>query len=88
MQIKKGVIIATCNFITGMLLHAQFSAPMGHSWPGCCCLSKLHHLSLTFLLRAQGPPSSYLFTEDLLALGVVDTRCPAPVSKAFSVPII
>lgn len=85
---QEGVIIATCSFIPGMLLHAQPSAPVGHSWPGCCCLSKLHHQSLALLPRAQGLPSSYLFTEDLLALGVVDTSCPAPVSEAFPVPII
>lgn len=31
---------------------------------------------------------SYLFAEYLLALGIVDPRCPAPVSEALPVAII
>lgn len=37
---------------------------------------------------AEGVPGSYLFAEDLLALGIVDPRCPAPVSKALPVAIV
>lgn len=36
----------------------------------------------------KGPPSSYLLTEDLLALGVVNPCSPAPVSEALPVAIV
>lgn len=56
--------------------------------PNCC-------LSLTLLPRVwgyqgatEGLPRSYLFAEDLLALGIVDPRCPAPVRQALPVAII
>lgn len=37
---------------------------------------------------AKGLPRSYLFTEDLLALGIVDPCRPAPISEAFPVAIV
>lgn len=56
--------------------------------PGCSCPSKFHHLFLTFCLDPKALPMSYLLTEDLLALGVVDPCCPAPISEALPVAIV
>ena len=60
-------------FLTWMLL--PFKTP----------LSVPHHPVKS---PAEGLPRSYLFAEDLLALGIVDPCCPAPVSEALPVAII
>lgn len=56
--------------------------------PGCCCPSKFLHPFLTFCLEPKALPMFYLLAEDLLALGVVDPCCPAPVSEALPVAIV
>jgi len=80
MQIKKGVLYAACPahsslgpFLTWMLL--PFKTPLSVPHPPARILAK-------------GLPRSYLFAEDLLALGIVDACCPAPVSEALPVAVI
>lgn len=82
---QKGVTSATCDLTSGTLLPAQPTAPLGHS---CCPHSSLPASHPPAKSPAEGVPRSHLFAEDLLALGIVDPRCPAPVSKALSVAII
>lgn len=90
MYIKDRDTYATYTLIlTWMLVCAQPQSSLGPflNLDTVALQNSITHSS-PFCLEPEALPMSHLLTEDLLALGVVDPCCPAPISEAFPVAIV